>query len=194
MALPYYVYELRNSLTGDVFYVGKGKGSRMYVHEKEAKNGKACKKSHYIREILRSGGQIEAKAVETFKDEADAYRAEKELIEVYGLQNLVNIVSGGVLSPSAIAAIKDRKEKARLIARQREIDSWVKTEGFIRQARQITRDCKLDLYWEWAGKFICDARQAFKWLVEAVELSSDPQSVYSSIGPEFIEVRKLRGL
>ena len=34
---PYYVYELVDPASGEVFYVGRGVGERAYAHEKEAK-------------------------------------------------------------------------------------------------------------------------------------------------------------
>lgn len=112
-AREFYVYELRDSRTWLTFYVGKGSGDRMLAHEKSARRGEHSRKARFIRAILADGGCVLAEQVEWFEDEAEAYAAEKERIAAYGLQNLTNIVAGGLLSPEAIAAIKARQDSSR---------------------------------------------------------------------------------
>lgn len=91
----YYVYKLIDPRDGRVFYVGKGKGQRMYQHEKEARRGKYSRKCKAIREIIGSGAKIRYEIDSHHKVEADAYARERELIDEIGLCNLTNVIPGG---------------------------------------------------------------------------------------------------
>lgn len=113
----YYVYELSNSLTGDVFYVGKGSGERLHHHKKNAIRGEKTLKGHYIRSLIKSGGDVIANKVEMFFEEIDAYAFEKCLIEQYGLENLVNLVPGGLMTPESYAERTRKQEEAKKAAR-----------------------------------------------------------------------------
>jgi hypothetical protein len=98
----YYVYELRDPRSSEIFYVGKGQGKRIDAHEKEAEKGVHSPKCDLIREIWAAGLQIEKEIIERFRDEAEAYAVEKDLIASIGLDNLTNIAPGGVWIPRAI--------------------------------------------------------------------------------------------
>lgn len=92
----FYVYTLAypEQMGGAVFYVGKGQGDRMYVHEKDAlviKRGATMGKAlrAVLCSILNSGQRpITTKIFET-DDEQEAYDEEHRLITRYGDQ-LVN--------------------------------------------------------------------------------------------------------
>lgn len=90
----YYVYYHINPLNNQVFYVGKGVGSRLY----EWNRGR--NKKHYIvqEQIKNAGLKPKALIVETFEREMDAYRAEKQHIKNLRLQGepLTNMVDGGL--------------------------------------------------------------------------------------------------
>ena len=58
----YYVYELTDPRDGSVFYVGKGKGERVYSHVREFKR-KSKHQSNPIKvariaDIIKSGGEL----------------------------------------------------------------------------------------------------------------------------------------
>lgn len=88
--MTYYVYELVDPRTDEVFYVGKGKGYRIDYHEQEARRGKQSRKCDRIREIHASGRCVRKRKVAFYEDEADAYLAEWELIQAH--DNLTNDV------------------------------------------------------------------------------------------------------
>lgn len=83
--MNYYVYIYFNPITNLPFYVGKGKGGRMYHHLKEtAETTDNKKKFNYINKLRKSGV---TPIITIFKDgmsESDAYDLEEELILKYG--------------------------------------------------------------------------------------------------------------
>jgi hypothetical protein len=91
----YYVYELYDPRTLEVFYVGKGKRGRIDQHEIEARKGRQSRKCDRIREIELAGLTIGKRKVSTHKDEDEAYDAEAALICEYGLAKLTNVAAGG---------------------------------------------------------------------------------------------------
>jgi len=98
MARPiWYVYELVDPRCGSVFYIGKGKGSRVEQHEKDAANPKTVcsKKISKIKDIWSEGFQVQRRFNAMFWDEQAAYDHETDLIEDVGLHNLTNILPGG---------------------------------------------------------------------------------------------------
>ena len=49
----FYVYSLVDSTTGIPFYIGKGKGNRLYCHEDAVRRGKLLKNKHLYNKILK---------------------------------------------------------------------------------------------------------------------------------------------
>jgi hypothetical protein len=93
----WYVYELVDPRTGETFYVGKGTGKRIEAHEAEAKAGQVCsKKVFHIKEIWASGKEVERRFNAMFWDEQAAYDHETDLIATIGLDNLTNVLPGGM--------------------------------------------------------------------------------------------------
>ena len=90
----YYTYFLIDSRNGRIFYVGKGKGGRMYQHLTRwlAGTEQNAAKAERISEILADGGGINyAVFSQHGSDEDAAYETERLLIEAlqpYGLTNL----------------------------------------------------------------------------------------------------------
>lgn len=83
----YYTY-IHATPDGDVFYVGKGKGRRVY----------SMRDRHYLwRRRLEKEGGITMKIVEYFDSEQEAFEAEMQLIEKYKKEgcDLVNLTDGG---------------------------------------------------------------------------------------------------
>lgn len=98
----YYVYTLVRP-DGRVFYIGKGKGDRIFDHDSEARKGHRCYKCNVIRKIWRQGKTYQRYFVFTTTDEDEAYAYECELIAQYGRKNLANLTDGGegLRNPSA---------------------------------------------------------------------------------------------
>jgi hypothetical protein len=93
----YYVYELIDPRVNLPFYVGKGKGNRVYFHLSEQSRAKSdnFKKFDKIKKIRKEGYEPEVKIVEYFEEENDAYEYEEELIKKYGRKD---IDEGGILT------------------------------------------------------------------------------------------------
>lgn len=92
----WYVYLLCDPDTEQPFYVGKGTGNRMGIHERELQtmvDGNPAKK-RIIKQILASGKEVLKKKVAEFQNETDAYIYEWAMINLYG-ERLVNIRDNG---------------------------------------------------------------------------------------------------
>jgi muconolactone delta-isomerase len=90
----FYVYVLTRP-NNKPFYVGKGKGMRIYDHEAEARRGCSCHKCNVIRKIWRQGGEVQRYTVFTTDDEQEALAYEVELIALHVRANLCNHTNGG---------------------------------------------------------------------------------------------------
>lgn len=90
----FYVYVLARP-NGKPFYVGKGKGDRVFNHDTEARSGHKCHKCNVIRKIWRQGGQVLRYIVFETNNEEEAYAYEQELIAMYNRTTLVNLTDGG---------------------------------------------------------------------------------------------------
>lgn len=98
-ALAYYVYALRDPRSGDVFYIGKGIGERLFAHQRDADDSVATQgaKLSRISEIRRAGEQVEHLFLRTgIKDEATAFLVEQAVIDSYAATRhpLTNLVKG----------------------------------------------------------------------------------------------------
>lgn len=105
----WYLYELVDTSTNTPFYVGKGQGNRIDVHEREAAMGVCSKKCNKIRSLQNKSVAIERRKLAYFWDEQAAYDAETDLIQEYGLSSLTNIMPGGQRAFSR--RIKERKSR-----------------------------------------------------------------------------------
>lgn len=92
--LKYYVYMLIDPRNGKVFYIGKGKGNRVFNHVEEAledidDNDIESLKIRTIREIKNSGLEVIHIIHRHNMDESTAFEVEAALIDAYsGLSNL----------------------------------------------------------------------------------------------------------
>jgi LEM3-like protein/NUMOD3 motif-containing protein len=107
----YYVYILARP-NGVPFYVGKGKGSRLFDHDAEARSGHKCHKCNVIRKIWKQGKEIQRYTVFTTMNEQEALAYECELIASYGRENLTNLTDGG----EGVSGMKHTEETRRKIA------------------------------------------------------------------------------
>jgi len=92
-----YVYILKDPRNGNIFYVGKGKGNRIFQHalcalgeETEIQNYKY----NLIREIYDSGNKVEHYILRHGIDDNLAFEIESSVIDLLGLENLTNSVRG----------------------------------------------------------------------------------------------------
>jgi hypothetical protein len=93
--LQYYVYFLRDPRSKEVFYVGKGKGNRVFNHLKGALETTAENdKLKQIREIQQAGLEVIFEIVRHGLIETEAFEVEAALIDLHGLPKLTNIVDG----------------------------------------------------------------------------------------------------
>lgn len=116
----YYVYILRRP-DGREFYVGKGKGDRVFQHENEARHPNDRNSNAYklnvIRSICRTGESILYEIDYVIADETAAYAREAQLIEAYKRLHeggsLTNLAPGGG-SASGSAPVSKEKHSSTL--------------------------------------------------------------------------------
>ncbi len=102
--LQYYVYRLIDPRNGQTFYVGKGKGNRVFAHVNDAlksfdgnsyedkEEDDVSSKIQQIREIRNAGLDVIHVIQRYGLTEKEAYEVESALIDAYG--ELTNIQSG----------------------------------------------------------------------------------------------------
>lgn len=112
--MAWYVYNLVDPRSGEIFYIGKGCNDRVDSHEREAKGKSTHAKCDVIRAIWAEGLQVQKVKVCSFKDEQAAYDFEAAEIARIGLHNLTNIQEGGG-SPRSGNAPVETIHAARLL-------------------------------------------------------------------------------
>lgn len=93
--MKYYVYELISPIDDKPFYIGKGTGRRMYVHEFRARRPVAepnenKKLRNKIKSILNNGKSVKYNQIFFTDDAMEAYVQESKRIQEIGLENLCN--------------------------------------------------------------------------------------------------------
>lgn len=90
--LKYYVYLYSNPVTNEVFYVGKGKGNRVFSHLYDTTDSQ---KVAYIQDLKSKGldPKIEI-LIHGLEDELTALRVESAIIDLIGIEDLSNIKKG----------------------------------------------------------------------------------------------------
>jgi hypothetical protein len=96
----WYVYHLCYP-DGQPFYIGKGRGQRIYQHAAEARKGKESYKCNTIRSLWRRGQDICYRVVFVSSSESEAYAIERAEIAAVGLANLTNMQEGGMSAKEA---------------------------------------------------------------------------------------------
>jgi hypothetical protein len=84
--MEYYVYEHVRLKDGSIFYIGKGKGNRMYS---------ADGRNVYWKRIVEKDGGFTARLVKENLTDNEAFELEKKLIAEIGIDNLANMTEGG---------------------------------------------------------------------------------------------------
>ena len=115
-AVGYYVYRLVDPRDNKTFYVGKGRGNRLFQHVGEAltSEGRATLKIDRIRDIREHGLDVTHFIHRHGLTEKEAFEVEAALIDAYGLardalSELTNVVGGrhgyhGVMSVDDVIA------------------------------------------------------------------------------------------
>lgn len=100
-ALAYYVYALVDPRDNKIFYIGKGKGNRVFQHAKDALNeDDESLKLDKIRSIIQEGKQVNLYILRHNLTEEVAYIVESTLIDLLTyskfntINQLTNIVAG----------------------------------------------------------------------------------------------------
>ena len=93
-SLGYYVYTLADP-GGNIFYVGKGYGNRVFSHVNEAiEKPRDNDKLDKIRAIRAHGGDVSYEIIRHGLSETEAFEVESALIDFIGLDELTNVVAG----------------------------------------------------------------------------------------------------
>ena len=94
----FYVYNLIDTSTGKVFYVGKGKNNRMYSHVQKVKRGQSTDNPYLdrkIKKLLRENKEISYSTSWVGESEDEAFIQEDKRIQEIGIENLCNVWYGG---------------------------------------------------------------------------------------------------
>ena len=90
--LKYYVYIYSNPLTDEIFYVGKGKGDRVFSHLYEESESEKIK---YLADLKLKNLKPKIEIlIHGIDDEETALRVEASIIDLIGINKLTNRQSG----------------------------------------------------------------------------------------------------
>lgn len=93
--IGYYVYILKDPRNDTIFYVGKGKGNRLFQHVQCAlENATDSDKYNLIREIHKDGKEVEHFILRHGLEEKLSLEIESTIIDLLGIENLTNSVKG----------------------------------------------------------------------------------------------------
>lgn len=107
-ALGYYVYVLRDPRDGQVFYVGKGLGARIFSHAREAERHGERAKLERIRSIVTTGQSVEHLVVRSGLSEHESFVVEQAVIDALSATGvgLTNLVKGHESGTHGLATIE----------------------------------------------------------------------------------------
>ena len=113
--LKYYVYLYSNPITNEIFYVGKGKGNRVFAHLDDTSESE---KVEYIRKLRAQGCEPKIEIlIHGLEDEKTALRVESSVIDLVGMENLTNRQSGyesSTFGRMSLAQLRSAYEKKKV--------------------------------------------------------------------------------
>lgn len=93
--IGYYVYILKDPRNASFFYVGKGKGNRLFQHVQCAlENATENDKYNLICEIHKEGKEVEHFILRQGLEEKLSLEIESTVIDLLGIENLTNSIKG----------------------------------------------------------------------------------------------------
>jgi hypothetical protein len=93
--IGYYVYILKDPRTSKIFYVGKGKESRIFQHVSGALSSpEISDKLNLIREIQKEGFEVDHYVLRHGLTEELSFEIESACIDLLGLDSITNAVKG----------------------------------------------------------------------------------------------------
>ena len=115
--LQYYVYFLQDPESQEVFYVGKGRGNRVFDHLNMAiESSDKSAKLDRIREITNRGLEVKHLILRHGLTESMAFEIEAAMIDFIGMEFLSNIMGGhyssdyGLKSPAEIMVMYEAEK------------------------------------------------------------------------------------
>lgn len=115
--LEFYVYFLQDPRNDEIFYVGKGKGNRVFDHmECAIDTNDETEKIDKIRDIINSGNKVKHFILRHGMSEAVSFEVEAAVIDFVGVNNLSNLQSGyysndfGIQMADEISAMYEAQE------------------------------------------------------------------------------------
>jgi hypothetical protein len=106
--IGYYVYALKAPGSKKPFYIGKGKGNRVFAHAKAAiRTNDVGAKLEKIRNILASHKKVEYQIIRHGLTEKEAYEIESTLIDYLGLDLLSNRVAGHEMNDRGLMTVSE---------------------------------------------------------------------------------------
>jgi hypothetical protein len=95
--LRHYVYLLSDPQDGEIFYIGKGTGNRVFAHAKDelaAHDEVPGSKLDQIRIIRERGDEVQYELLRFVLSDTEAFEVEAAAIQLRGLSDLLNDIQG----------------------------------------------------------------------------------------------------
>lgn len=128
----FYVYLHRRKDTDEVFYVGKGRGSRCYL--KHGRNDK------WMKVANKAGFSVEK--IECNLTEELAFKLERKLIAEYGRQNLCNMTDGGEGSSGAVRSQQFKDNLSKYHTGRKKSDKHLEAISKSLTGKKLSEDTK----------------------------------------------------
>jgi RNA polymerase-binding transcription factor DksA len=140
----YYVYKHIRLKDNSIFYIGKGKGERLYS---------ADKRNNYWKRIVDKDGGFRAELITDNLSENEAFDLEKSIISKIGLENLSNITEGGTGGNTRKGFTQD------------EYDEWIKNKSIAQTGKVgYWKDKKRDNHSNLLKDRHANGSYDYKWL------------------------------